>query len=91
MLLPYTYPLGLFKNALGWSWYRDVNPVPASPLANNLATAPSELVIRIIAYRWFSDETLLSRLCHTDIYPVLCEQQINDQGKVKEICHIVLA
>ena len=31
-----------FKNpALGWSQYRDANPVPTSPLADDLATTPS--------------------------------------------------
>ena len=32
--------LGLKKTALGMSRYRDVNPVPTSPLANDLATVP---------------------------------------------------
>ena len=27
--------------ALGWSLYRDGNPVPTSPLADDIATAPS--------------------------------------------------
>ena len=31
----YTYPL------VSWSQYQDANPVPTSPLADDLATAPS--------------------------------------------------
>ena len=34
----------VFKNQLGWSWYWDVNPVPTSPLADDITTAPSGLV-----------------------------------------------
>ena len=33
-------PIGRF-NALGWSRYRDTNPIPTNPLADDLATAPS--------------------------------------------------
>ena len=33
-------PIGPLKLALGWSWYRDANPIPTSPLADDLATAP---------------------------------------------------
>ena len=28
-------PIGPLKHALGWSWYRDSNPVPTSPLADD--------------------------------------------------------
>ena len=31
-------PTGLLKPALGWSRYRDANPVPTTPLADNLTT-----------------------------------------------------
>ena len=41
------YALGLKKTALGMSRYRDVNPVPTSPLANDLATVSSGLVAGI--------------------------------------------
>ena len=34
-------PTGLLKNALGWNQYQDANPVPTSPLADCIATAPS--------------------------------------------------
>ena len=42
MQWPYTYlPIGPFKKAaLGWSRYRDANPVPTSRLADNITTAP---------------------------------------------------
>ena len=33
--------IGPLKPALGGSWYRDANPVPTSPLADDLATEPS--------------------------------------------------
>ena len=29
------------KPALGWSRYRDANPVPTSPLSDDITTAPS--------------------------------------------------
>ena len=32
-------PIGLLKKALGWSWYRDTNPVLTSLLTVNLANA----------------------------------------------------
>ena len=32
--------IGSFKTRSGLSWYRDANPVPTSPLADDLATAP---------------------------------------------------
>ena len=38
-------PLDLLKAALGWSKYRDANPVHSSPLADDLATAPSGPVL----------------------------------------------
>ena len=31
-------PIGPLKPALDWSWYRDANPVPTSPLADDRAT-----------------------------------------------------
>ena len=34
---------------LGWSRYRDANPVPISPLGNDIATAPTGPVQRTIA------------------------------------------
>ena len=35
-------PIGSLKNpALGWSRYQDVNPVPTSTLADDVASAPS--------------------------------------------------
>ena len=35
-------PSGYFKkSALGWSRYRDANPVPKSPLADDIAIMPS--------------------------------------------------
>ena len=41
-------PIGPLKPSLDWSRYRDVNPVPTSPLADDtaddVATAPLELV-----------------------------------------------
>ena len=37
-------PIEPLKPALGWS--RDTNPVPTSPLADDLATAPSGPVLR---------------------------------------------
>ena len=40
-------PTGPLKPALGWSRYRDVNPIPTSPLANDIATAPSGLVCEV--------------------------------------------
>ena len=40
-------PTGSLKPALGWSRYRDENPVPTSPLACDLATAPSRPVGRL--------------------------------------------
>ena len=35
---------GPLKAALVWSRYRDGNPVPASPLADDISIAPSEPV-----------------------------------------------
>ena len=34
-------PIGPLKICSGWSWYRVANPVPTSPLVDNLATVPS--------------------------------------------------
>ena len=40
-------PIGPLKQpAQGWSRYRDANPVPTSPLADDIATAPSGPVNR---------------------------------------------
>ena len=39
--------LGLKKPALGWSRYRDMNPVPTSPLADDTTTAPSGPVVTV--------------------------------------------
>ena len=33
--------IGSLKTLLGWSWYRDANPVSTSPLADDITTAPS--------------------------------------------------
>ena len=46
MALLTSYPLGLYKHALGWSRHRDANTVPTSPLADDIATAPSEPVAK---------------------------------------------
>ena len=35
-------PIGPLKTTLGLSQYQDVNPVPTSSLANDVATAPSK-------------------------------------------------
>ena len=37
--------IGSFKTALDWSRYRDANPVPTSPLADDITTAPSGPVL----------------------------------------------
>ena len=37
-------PIGSLKPALGWSQYQDANPVPTSPLADDISTAPSGAV-----------------------------------------------
>ena len=37
-------PIGPLKPALGWSRYRDVNPVPTSPLADDIATVACRAV-----------------------------------------------
>ena len=34
-------PIGRLKTALGWNPYRDANPVPTSPIADDIATVPS--------------------------------------------------
>ena len=34
-------PIGPLKTTLGWSRYQDTNPVPTSPLADDITTAPS--------------------------------------------------
>ena len=34
-------PIGRLKTCLGWNRYRDGNPVPTSPLDDDIATAPS--------------------------------------------------
>ena len=34
-------PTGPLKPSLGWSRYRDANPVPTSPLVDGIVTAPS--------------------------------------------------
>ena len=38
---------------MGWSWYRDVNPVPTSPLADDIATVPSRPVKFRSVCGWF--------------------------------------
>ena len=38
--------LSLFPPAVGWSRYRNANPVPTIPLGDDITTAPSGLVIR---------------------------------------------
>ena len=38
-----------FKNpAMGWSRYRDANPVPTSPLADDITTAPSGDQVKLL-------------------------------------------
>ena len=37
-----SYQLGCVSRTVGWSRYRDANPVPNSALAGDIATAPSE-------------------------------------------------
>ena len=37
-------PIGHLKTALGWSRYRDANPVPTIPLADDITNAPLGLV-----------------------------------------------
>ena len=41
------------EGVVGWSWYRDVNPVPTSPLANDLVTVPSRPVRFRSVCGWF--------------------------------------
>ena len=33
-------PIGPLNPALGWSRYRDTNPVPTNPLADDITTCP---------------------------------------------------
>ena len=40
-------PIGSLKTRPGWRRYRDANPVPTSPLDNDLATVPSGPVLHI--------------------------------------------
>ena len=40
-------PIGSLTTRLGWSRYRDANPVPTSPLADDITTAPSGPVFGI--------------------------------------------
>ena len=40
-------PIWSLKPILGWSRYRDTNSVPTSPLADDLAIAPSEPVVKL--------------------------------------------
>ena len=42
--------VGGFFRPLGWSRYRDANPVPTSPLDDKIATAPSGPVYLFIGY-----------------------------------------
>ena len=50
------------KNALGWSRYRDTNPVPTNPLSDDITTAPSYIYgLLIFAHAlWHNPATL----CH---------------------------
>ena len=43
--VPLPTHIGLLKPALDWSLYRDANPVPTSPLADDITTAPSGSVL----------------------------------------------
>ena len=47
------------RNTLGWSMYQDANPVPTSPLANDITTAPSGSVLKLsyclLFYRYYSE------------------------------------
>ena len=40
-------PIGPLKPAVGWSRYRDVNPIPISSLADDLATISSLVLLAI--------------------------------------------
>ena len=52
------------KPALGWSRYRDANPVPTSPLADEITTAPSGPVISLLYIYNASWKQLRSCLKH---------------------------
>ena len=58
-------PIGLLKPALGWSRYRDANPVPTSPLADDITTAPSVPVNRHVHAQQGYTMSLLSSVCTT--------------------------
>ena len=46
-------PIGSLKqHALGWSRYRDANPIPISPFADNLSTAPPGPVALGVGFFW---------------------------------------
>ena len=46
-------PIGHFKKpALGWIRYREASPVLTSLLADDLATAPSRPVNRVLFFVW---------------------------------------
>ena len=53
--------------AMGWSRYRDVNPVPTSPLADDITTASSgpvdrrNICINILLYRPTRDKMVDSK------------------------------
>ena len=52
-----SYPLGLYKPTLGWSRYRDTNPVPTSPLADDI------IVPKFYLYVEWSQTVLIAVLC----------------------------
>ena len=45
---PSFLPIGSLKPHLGWSRYRDANPVPTSPLVDDMANALSGLVYHTV-------------------------------------------
>ena len=50
------------KSALGWSRYRDTNSVPTSPLADDIATAPSGPGLVINHERMFIYSCLVAKV-----------------------------
>ena len=46
-------PIGPLNHALGWSRYQDTNPVPTSPLDDDITTAssgPVTLLVQVASY-----------------------------------------
>ena len=68
-------PNGPFKNTLGWSRYRDANPVPTTPLTADLATAPLGSVNRFTDTPFRYRLPILSKylyLSNTFVWKKLC-------------------